>query len=207
MWGAVLVTGCVLAAAPARAAAPIGLSPDGTHWGEQLAEPLFDPAFRWVPGDSETATFYVRNQAAGGADLRVDVRDEHGDPNLGRAMSFAARVPGGQWVDLQRHGASQLLDTAALGRGESLRVDLRATFDRAANDPTQDESVAVRIGVTLSAAQAGPGPRPPGQQNIGVLASTGSAVQQWMLWLAAILVGIGLALVVGGRRREVNRHG
>ena len=57
----------LLTATPAVAADEIGLSSDGFSWGSTLPQPLFDPAFRWVPGDRETASFWVRNQSGDGA--------------------------------------------------------------------------------------------------------------------------------------------
>ncbi|MFI5428339.1 hypothetical protein ACHMWU_18290 [Aeromicrobium sp. UC242_57] len=43
-----------------------------------MGEPLFDPDLRWVPGDSTIGGFYVRNQGASDANLRVAVRGRAG---------------------------------------------------------------------------------------------------------------------------------
>src|SRR5688500_5683454 len=63
----------LLTATPAVAADEIGLSSDGGSWSSTLAQPLFDPAFRWVPGDHETASFWVRNESDDSALLDVAI--------------------------------------------------------------------------------------------------------------------------------------
>lgn len=175
---------------PAVAADELRLSSDGTHWSSNLQEPLFDPGCRWVPGDSETGSFYVRNQASSAGDLTIDVRDEHGDRDLSADLSFRARAGGGGWIDVERDGTSHVLNTSALPAGQSVRVDLSASFNRASTNRTQTKAVGFRFRVTLSDAQGGS----------GVLPATGSGVEPWMLWIGAIMIGSGLALVA--RRRE-----
>ena len=76
---AVVAAGALLAlayAGPARASGEVLVSNTDSGFAETLAEPLFDPALRWVPGDVRSATFYVRNNTADPAGLSLSVIDE-----------------------------------------------------------------------------------------------------------------------------------
>ena len=76
---AVVVAGALLPlayAGPAHASEEVLVSNTDSGFAKTLAEPLFDPALRWVPGDVRSATFYVRNNSADPAGLSLSVIDE-----------------------------------------------------------------------------------------------------------------------------------
>ena len=92
----VIVAAILLAAAPAIAADEVGLSSDGVSWGSALSEPLFDPAFRWVPGDRETASFWVRNESSDAALLDVAILGSSVDALMETGdLSVTVAVAGG----------------------------------------------------------------------------------------------------------------
>jgi LPXTG-motif cell wall-anchored protein len=190
----------LLFAGPARADTRVGLSTDGKTWSQALTKPLFDPAMRWVPGDSRISSFHVRNQAGTGAELRVAIHsDDQHDLLANDDIRLEARAAGGDWAVLANTATAKMLNTDALGVGESTRVDLRATFDAASTNQSQTSAVALRFQVTLS--QAGP-KAPSGSPGggTGILPATGAPFGPWVVWLGAALTGAGLALVRRSRR-------
>ena len=147
-----------LMAGPASADGRIGLSRDGSTWSQTLPGSLFDPSIRWVPGDSRTASFFVRNQAESGASLRVDVRSGDRDQLLANDdIRLEARAHGSRWFPLQNNDISRTLTSRMLGVGESVKVDVRAVFDAASTNQSQRKSLALRSLVTLADATAGQG--------------------------------------------------
>lgn len=193
----VLLT-CV-AMPPAYAAGELGLSRDGTHWTSSLTEPLFDAAIRWVPGDSRTAFFYVRNQAQSGGDLTVAVKGASAQDFLGDGgLRIAARAGAGGWAEVSRDGDSRRLNASVIPAGEAMKVALNVTFDAAATNQSQGRAIPLMFRVTLAGASA----------RGGRLPGTGSPELTWMAAAGAILVGAGLSLIAARRRNdEEDAHG
>ncbi|MCL2542201.1 MAG: LPXTG cell wall anchor domain-containing protein [Nocardioidaceae bacterium] len=208
----------VVGAQPAHAAAPdIGFSPDGVHWSSKLTQPLFDDAVRWVPGDSRQASFYVRDQGPTDGDMVVDVvaGDAHQLLSSGD-VTIAARVGSGGWVDV--HAGKTRVTPAVLGiaRSAADRVTVRVALAPSAT-VGEDLKTSFHLQVTMFQGGVegihlhnGHGNGGNGQGASGVggagsgLPNTGSPVAVGWIWLAAGLIGAGLALVVR-RKREV-RH-
>ncbi len=139
----------------AHAADELDLSWDGQTWSEQLSEPMFDPAVRWVPGDMEAKAFYVRNQAESGADLTIAVATrDHDDLLRYEDIKLSARVGSGDWVNLKRTEQNFRLNNDALPAGEARKVEVRAKFDSASPNRSQDKELTLKFRVTLSDAQA-----------------------------------------------------
>lgn len=204
---------------PAHAADEIGLSNDGATWSSSLPQPLFDPAFRWVPGDSETASFYVRNQGPSSALMTVEARSADTDDLLENDdITLRARADGGQWVSLDNGVASESLTARSIGQGGVVQIDVNASFDPASTSRSQDKRVALRFAVTLADALEGPGDDDSdgaddgaagsgtgGPDASGIIPSTGSVVDPLLLLIGAIMVGVGLALAARRRREEAPR--
>lgn len=190
-------------AAPARAADEVGLSLDGRSWTTDLSRPLFDPRMRWVPGDVETRSFWVRNQGPTAASLRVAVRTS--DPGALIAeddIEIAARVRDGRWVPLTGAGPApddRVLGDGPLAEGERVRVDLRARFVPWSTNRSERRTLPLVFVVRLS--QAGP------DGGDGPLPDTGSAVAPWLLWLGGALVTGGVGAVLAATRRREARDG
>jgi len=204
----------LVAATPtgAVAAAEIGLSKDGSNWSSTLTRPLFDPAFRWVPGDDETSSFFVRNQGPSGAVLTISVRSADTDQLLSNSdIELSARVDGGSWIKLANGVATSGLTERSVARGGTARVDVRVRFDPSSVNTSQTKSVPLKFAIRLT--QASGSSRTPGDNSDsggddddegrdGDLPGTGSTVAPAMLWVAAMLIGGGLALVGRSRREE-----
>ena len=195
----------------AHASDEIGLSLDGRTWTSDLRRPLFEPAMRWVPGDSETRSLWVRNQGPTGASMRLAVRSTDLDTLLERDdILISARVRGGRWVPLNDGGAGSPLTEGALAQGDRLRLDVRVAFVAAATNRSEVDKLPLDFVVRLTQDRPGGGGGGEGNSDgwgSGDLPATGAAVEPWLLWLAAGLIGSGLALLVARRREEENTHG
>lgn len=146
-----IVAGSCLLASPVHAAEEIGLSNDGVTWSSTLERPLFDPAFRWVPGDSETASFYVRNQGPSSALLAIAARSADTDELLEHDdIRLRARAAGGDWVAIENGVASRSLTSQSLRRGASTQVQVNATFDPASTNQSQTKVLRLDFVVTLA---------------------------------------------------------
>jgi hypothetical protein len=174
-------------------------------WGSQLTGPLFDPSIHWVPGDVRTRSFFVRNDGATAASLRVEGRDAvTGELTDDHAVALFARADAGRWLPLPVGGLSARLNTVALPVGGVSRVDVRAVFDPAADNHSQEERAELTFVVALQDAGVAEGPtgQPTGHatgHGTGHLPGTGAPEITVPLAAAAGLVGAGVALV--GRRR------
>lgn len=78
-------------ATPALAAGSIGISDDGVTFSSAYSGTLFDESWVLVPLDSEAETFYIRNETADPAFLRIVLRDvSFSDAAYGAALSASA---------------------------------------------------------------------------------------------------------------------
>lgn len=179
--------------------ADIVVSSDGVSWGPELAAPLFDPSATWVPGDIRTGSFFVRNEGASSAALRIEGRDTAtGALTAQQAIVLFARSDGGRWQRLRMGAMSGQLNPAALPVGQVSRVDVRAVFEPTADNRSQEQSAALTFVVGLQDARAG-GPVDGTHPGTGHLPGTGAPETTVPLVVGATLVGAGLVLV--GRRR------
>lgn len=199
----------VLIGSTARAADEIGLSNDGVTWSSSLPAPLFDPDFRWVPGDSETATFYVRNQGPSGSQMVIQARSSDTDELLANEdIDLQARVVGEEWVPLRNGVPSRPLTERSIGQGAVVQIEVNATFDPASTNQSQLSLLPLSFSVTLTDALEGPGTGDRSDDHLsagGLLPETGAA----RLLLALTAVG-AVSLVLGSallnRRQQVD-HG
>lgn len=200
---AALATVTLLAPAGAHAADEIGISRDGTSWSSNLDEPLFDPGLRWVPGDTRTSSFFVRNQGPSGSAITIEVRSLDSDELLADDdIHLRARAAEGAWVDLRNGVTSTRLTDETIERGAAVRVDVNATFDGASTNQSQVRRLAIAFRVRLADAAAGEpgdgdldGAAPSAGDTVGDLPDTGSATMRWMLagGLGLVLAGVLLA--------------
>lgn len=217
--GATAAAVVALAAAPAHADEEIGLSQDGVTWTETLAAPLFDPDFRFVPGDVETRSFQVRNQGPSAGLLTVQVlAADPADLLLADDFTIEARVANGPWVDVEA-GTTPVRTELPVAQDARTQVAIRATFDFAST--RQVQRVPFRVLLTLEEDGSvggidqgdgdgdgnGDGDGSVGGVSDGGLPATGAAVAPGLVWLAAGLIGGGLALVRRRSREEVAPRG
>ena len=211
-----LVAAAVLAvgatAAPAHADDEVGLSLDGVSWANQLAAPLFDDDLRWAPGDTDAASFLVRNDGPSAGEVTVDVIAADPDGLLASdAFLLEARLGTGPWVEVL--AGSTRLDPVLLdiAEGARTRITVRGTFDPQTTDH-QDEIAPFQVRVTMAedgdVAGVDESDGDVGGADAGGLPDTGSGFGIGLIWLAAGLIGAGFALVLPRRgRREVIARG
>lgn len=191
-------------ATPAHAADELALSRDGQSWTSSIDAPLFDESMRWVPGDTESAQFFVRNQGGTPGDLTVDVISSR----AGRLMDsgdlhITAKGGGGTWSSVSKGGTHRLLSSPDIADGAVVPITVTVAFDADSTSITQLRSTSFTLRVTLSeSARTGGGD---GDGN-GLLPDTG-APATWIAGLGALLVGVGLAFVARRRaRKEADAH-
>lgn len=189
-------------AAPAVAADEVGLSRDGRTWHDSLSEPLFAPDFRWVPGDRETASFYVRNRGPSAARMSIDVTAGDADRLLAESdIEIDVRAGGGDWHRVPNGGTTKALVRDSLAESATTDVDVRVDFAWLSPNRSQRKALPLRMVVTL--VQSGPVDRGPSDQpGGGLLPGTGADVPPWLLWLAAVLLGVGGSLWAAGRKER-----
>ena len=190
-------------AGSARADDAVGLSLDGHQWSSSLTQPLFDPAFRWVPGDTETRSLWVRNQGPTGASMQIALQAPPANPLLaGDDLKIDARAQDGAWLALPTDGSTQTLVDRTLAKGDRVRLDLRVAFVPGSTNQTQLRELPLKFVVQLTQARPGGGGPGGDAGGGGDLPDTGNTVQPWQLWLAGALIGGGLVLVVRRRKEE-----
>ena len=211
---ALLVVYASVSSTPAVAADEIGLSNDGVRWGSTLSDPIFDPNFRWVPGDDEIASFYVRNQGPTGAAMTIEARSADTDKLLSNDdIALSARVDGGSWVELKNGVASKRLTSRSITRGDVVRVDVNAVFDAQSTNRSQVKELALNFRVTLQdwrAANGGSGEGDSdseGRGDTGSLPAAGAQVTAWSVAAVLGLVLLGSLIVARGERSEVTDRG
>lgn len=203
-------------AAPASAAGELQLSADGVTWGASLPAPLFDPAFRWVPGDSETRSFYVRNNAAEDGVLNLFMLPaQFGDLMTSGDLSVSAQVDGGTWVSASTADNTHvLIDNATVPSGAVVKVNVRIDFASTSTNATQDRLVGLAFDVSLTQGAlvlapttGGGGHGHGGVSAPGSLPNTGNDVSPLTIIFGALLLAVGAGLALFGQRREARKEG
>lgn len=210
--GAAAAAVVALAAAPAHADDEIGLSYDGVTWSEELPAGLFESDFRFVPGDVEVRSFRVRNEGPSAGRLTVDViASDPDDLLVADDFVIEARVTGGDWIDVGP-GVTNAGADIAIPQGAQTRVYVRAAFDWDSTRQLQRVPFRVRLYMAEDGDVGGVddgngnGNGDGGGGDVGgvegSLPDTGSPLGAGTIWLAAGLIGAGLALLRRGRDRE-----
>lgn len=182
---------------PAFASGRLGLSVDGVHWSQSITRSLFDQTMRWVPGDSETATFFVRNQGGTPGDLAVDVLGSHTDDLVNsRHLHITAQGGGGSWTTVSDGGTHRLLTEPNIPNGHVDAIRVNVALDFSSPNQTQIQAADLNFRVTLSESL----PHGDTGGNSSELPGTGAPETAWYSAIGAMLIGIGLAFV--SKRRE-----
>ncbi|NRQ50541.1 LPXTG cell wall anchor domain-containing protein [Aeromicrobium stalagmiti] len=209
--GLLTVVGLVLGAAtPASAADEMGLSHDGITFTPTLGGTVFDDGIAWVPGDTRTEVFYVRNQGNALARLTIDVLGarvtdllDSGDLSITASAEGRSRTV----VDADEH---RLLTIEDIEDEQIVPVTVTVSFDESSTNETQllASDVSFRVNLRQTGAvlddSAGADPGDPGvQPDSGLLPDTGAPAMGWAA-LAAALIGAGSALIA---RRRTHTEG
>lgn len=217
----------VALAAPAAAADELGVSKDAVTWSSELPGSLFDNSTRWVPGDSRTATFYVRNQSADYGKLTIDILGNHVGTLLDLGvLHITASGGGGFGIPASDGVEHRLYMVAGIPSGGVVPINITVDFDDTSTNESQLLSTDLKFGVALSnggsvllpppSDPADPSDPNTGTQDdnnvtqtgnglyhrvTGALPNTGAPEITRITVIGSILLGIGIA-VVSRRRRN-----
>lgn len=164
---AAALTGALAGGEPAHAAAidegPLQFSSDGKTWTQILSAPIYSPDTKLIPGSETTGTFYVRNNSAEPAWLRVGLSKltvSSLDFAIAMNMTTVATTPGGAAGSTQNLGAGPVcFDFLELPQPISpygiARIDASLWFRTTIEGTTaQQAGAAVSYIVQLSSADA-----------------------------------------------------
>ena len=204
----------------------LGLSWDGRTWADELTGTLFNrtgSVALWVPGDTDTQHFYVRDQAGSAARLQVDYLLPQGAVVNDSDFALTASVDGAPPVALTPGAGWIVLDGKALADGQHADVAVTAVFHWGSTNQSQDERFPLQFRVRLSGI---PGPLPDasgdggqhpghpaggdpsgdgqasGHIGDGPLPDTGAPEVRWAMTLGLLSLGGGIGIVVLSRRRR-----
>lgn len=200
----------VLTGSPASAADEIGLSPDGVTFTPELAQPLFDSAIRWVPGDSRSATFFVRNQGGSAARLAVDILGRVPSDLLDTGdISITATGGGTSLTPATDGGTHRLLSRDSLDDGQVVPITITIAFDEDSTNETQLLASTIDFRVTLNGIAAIDSNGAEGQLSDGnaALPDTGAPGLLGLAIFAALCLGAGGALISRRTDTEGAFHG
>lgn len=200
-------------AAPAAATGELGISSDGVTYTPTFHGPLFSSAIKWVPGDSRTATFYVRNQSPNLASLSVTILGNHVGELLDSGDITVNATGGGGVASPVSSGNEQLLLLAAgISGGQVVPVNVTVDFNENSPNVTQYLSTDMNFRVTLTQSATTPRDNGGGNGNgsgsgsngsTSLLPNTGAPNITWIVALGSILFGTGIAIV--SRRRQTHQ--
>lgn len=189
------VTMILMTPVAANAADELGLSRDGVTYADNLSGPLFDASVRWVPGDSRTATFYVRNQGGTQARLTVDLLGDHTGELLDSGDLHVTAIADGRSGVVSDGAERRLLTLPGIEDQQVVPVTVTVDFDLSSPNATQLLSTDLRFRVALEQTSAVIGEDLP---------DTGARIPWWLAVLAAVCIGGGTALIA---RRRTHTEG
>lgn len=231
-WVRVFIGACIglaVALAPAlsaQAAGTIQVSDDGVTYGATYPGVLFDGISTFVPGDTQTEVFYLRNSGPDAGYVRITVYGAAGDPALLSSLSLRASVPARSGPDVVVSSAAPcwvLNEGIFLAAGATLSVTTTLTLDAAAGNPTQKSVANFGVGVNLTDTAIAlapseceysgislvaldpdpdPGPTAGAASGSGTLTISGSGLPIMLIGVTAFIMGVGLFFVVVAWRRR-----
>lgn len=177
----------------------VTISLDGEYYQQETSDPLFDPSFRWVPGDVRISRFWVRNEADEAGDLTIDlVPRERTDLFRSGYLTVSARAGRGTWTTARSDTELRLLSAKDLPSRAAVPVSIRVSVAADAPNGTMVLGTDFDFRVTLADARAG-GPDGTTDDPSGSLPDTGASTSWWVVPLGLLLVAAGALLL---RRRE-----
>lgn len=202
----------------ATAADELGLSNDGATWSASLPSPLFDSNFRWVPGDRQQKSFWVRNQSGDKALLDITVLGSSVDSLMETGdLEVDVRAGSGPWHSTRQVGRHKLVSSMGVSAGQKEKVTVAVNFDFASPNQSQIKKYDLNFEVRLTQDTSGGrhnghhdghhdgnGSKGHGHKDKnGDLPGTGG-LPWWVLPLGTGLTGGGIALVTGARKERTH---
>lgn len=178
---------------------PIGLSVDGTHWSTTLAHPLFNSSYRWVPGDTQLATLYVRNQSGRSAVMSVAlVSGALRDAILSQDFVVYTSIDGRKSTPAHPPGSQMVVALGPSAVGSVHRVKILVSMSRSSTNQAQTRRFDLNVRVSLSQEPTSLG----GGFHPGTprLPDTGSPVTPTLLAAIALFLITGFGLMRYSRR-------
>ena len=144
----------------------------------------------------------MRNEGPTPAQLSIEVRSAGGADRLAADdVEIMARTAGLDWLVIENGIAPSWLTGRAIERGGRVRVDIKVTFDSRTPNRSMLDRLPLDFEVRLVETDGSGGDKDDDDRT-DLLPDTGSAVSPFVVWLGAILVGSGLALIAAARRRR-----
>jgi len=229
----VLVVPAVATAAddPTTPTSRLGLSMDENGpWTTSLGTPLFDPDFRWVPGDRIVSGFWATNLSTDSAEFRISLLPRVTALLDSGEFQIEVRADDDRWQPIRTAWSAP----RPLAAGEKMHIQIRAELPESASNATQTLAFGfdLRTRLTYQGPVATPTPRPtpaapesgdddvsrdgegaaakdadaetPASPNHGSLAGTGADQPAWLppLGFGALITGLWLALAARRRSDE-----
>lgn len=173
----------------------VSLSTDGTTWNSSLPGPLFNEEVRWVPGDTRTERFYVRNDSGVDASMQIRILNARIDELIRVGdLEVATRIDGGAWQSTQQAG-ERVLSEDTIAAAATRTVNVRVSLPAASTNVSQVRQLDLRLKVILSA------------DSDASLSPTGTNPLSGVL-TAGMMVTVGAVLLaLAARRRDAEREG
>lgn len=217
---AVAGVGATVAPAAASEGPDLLVSTDGVVFAAAASEDLLDGLALLIPGQATTASLWVRNPTPAPAQMRISARQvQIPSEEFGESVWVAVRDQGtgaATTAPLARVDACDLLvPQRTVAAGGTERFDITFTMDDVDGETAQGEAAGMSLLVAMRDAEAGPFPTsacdddgvvvgrgPAVPASSGALARTGTSVPIGALAIGAHLLGAGLFLLAGRRRRR-----
>ncbi|WBU39145.1 LPXTG cell wall anchor domain-containing protein [Homoserinibacter sp. YIM 151385] len=215
-----------LALAPATSASASGgqllVSDDGVNFFSGFGGGLFEDMEALAPLGSHTRSIWIRNATGDDAQLRISVADVSIlSPELASNLSITADDVSRGWETTTMFDELRRCDIVVPSRliraGRTMRVDFSVAMLDVDGMTAQLKAGSLRLRAAMRDGAAGPFPAdaceddgvdvpfvpvdPAGAGGPSMLGHTGTEVSGWFVGAAA-LVGVGLLLVLGRRRRR-----
>jgi hypothetical protein len=200
----------------ASASSELGLSNDGVTWSSTLPSPLFDSGFRWVPGDRQQESFWVRNMSTDDAVLDITLIGSAIDSLMQTGdLDIEVRAGDGPWHSTNQVGRHRLVRSMQVDPGQRERVTVAVDFDPTSSNTSQVKSYELEFEVRLTQDVSGHGDDGHGHRDDDShhyrgdnrsddLPGTGGP-SRWLAPLGAGLTVGGAAFVAAARKER--RHG
>lgn len=197
------------------------VSTDGVHFSPALAGGLLGVSGLLVPGDSVASSLWIKNPTGAPAVLRVSARDvtfSSGDIADGVTMSaWNSGTDTTRSATLRSVAECQIIVASqAIAAGATMKMIVKFTMTDLTGEVGQNDRASLGLKVAMRDAVAGPFPASAcGDEGVLIssnparpsslpssLPTTGTGFVVPLLATGGFLVGIGLFLVAGRRRRE-----
>lgn len=173
----------------------IELSWDAKSWSPSLQGALFEPGDRWVPGETGTRTFWLRNGSADAASLRIGIDLVEDGLGVPADLKLSAQVANGPWVPVASSRDGHWLAVQRVRAHDVVRYRMRAEFGW----HSTAERVAAHLTIKAALAGTDAGALDESDGRDPALPGVGTPITKATIVLGLLALGGGAALL---RRRR-----